>query len=78
MFITAPSGHILTNLELQALGILLSAYTDEKLEALKRSVQERSQGENIMREVVEMELRQSGHTLLANDLKERLDKGELV
>ena len=72
---TAPSDHILTKLELPVLATLLATYTDEKLKDVKYSIQEK-QGGNISREEVKRSLRQSGLTLIADGLKEYLEKGD--
>ena len=57
------------------LATLLATYTDEKLKDLKHSIQEK-QDEDISREEVERSLRQSGLTLIADGLKEHLEKGD--
>ena len=74
---TTPSGHILTKLELQVLATLLATYSDEKLKDLKHSIQEKQDGD-ISCEEVERSLRQSGLTLIADSLKEYLEKGDYI
>ena len=70
-----PSGHILTKLELQVLATVLAKYTDENFKDLKHFIQEK-QGGDISREEVERLLRQSELTLIADGLKEYLEKGD--
>ena len=69
-----PSGYILTKQELQALSILLTPYTDEKLKELRLSIQ-KEQGD-ISREEVEKLLRKYGLTTTADRLKEDIEKGK--
>ena len=57
------------------LATLLATYTDENFKDLKHSIQEK-QDEDISREEVERSLRQSGLTLIADGLKEYLEKGD--
>ena len=72
---TVPSGHILTNLELQVLASLLATYTDEKLKEIQLSIQEKQGIHAISREEVERSLRQSGLTSIADGLKDNIEKG---
>ena len=74
--ITAPSGHVLLKHELIALAKLLASYSDEKLKEIKLNIQKK-QGGDISREEVERSLRESGLTSIADDLKEKLEKGSL-
>ena len=71
-----PSGHILTLQELQVLGTLLAPYTDEKLKELQLLIQRKQEGV-ISREEVEVLLRQSGLTMLADRLKDDIEKGKV-
>ena len=71
-----PSGHILTKQELQVLGTLLAPYTDEKLKELQLSIQKEQEGD-ILREEVERLLRQNGLTMIADRLKDDIEKGKL-
>ena len=57
------------------LGTLLATYTDEKLKELNHFIQEK-EDEDISREEVESSLRQSGLTLIADGLKNYLEKGD--
>ena len=70
---TAPSGHILSKHELEALAKLLAAYSDERLKEIKLNLHKK-QGGDISREEVERTLRENGLTSIANDLKENLEK----
>ena len=70
-----PSGHILTVQELQVLRTLLAPYTDEKLKELQLLIQRKEEGE-ISREEVEKSLRQSGLTMVADRLKDDIEKGK--
>ena len=70
-----PSGHILTKQELQVLCTLLAPYTDEKLKELQLLIQKKQEGE-ISREDVEKSLRQSGLTMIADRLKDDIEKGK--
>ena len=72
---TVPSGHILTKQELQVLSTLLATYSDEKLKAIKLSVQEKQAIGDISREEVEKSLRQSGLSTMADGLKDNIEKG---
>ena len=72
---TVPSGHILSNLELQVLASLLATYTDEKLKEIQLSIQEKQDIHAISREEVERSLRQSGLTSIADGLKDNIEKG---
>ena len=60
--------------ELQVLRTLLAPYTDEKLKELQLLIQ-RKEGE-ISREEVEKSLRQSGLTMVADRLKDDIEKGK--
>ena len=70
-----PSGHILTKQELQVLRTLLAPYTDEKLKELQQLIQKKQEGK-ISREDVEKSLRQSGLTMIADRLKDDIEKGK--
>ena len=72
---TVPSGHILTKQELKALATLLTNYSDEKLEEIKLSIQKKASG--ISREEIETSLRKEGLTMIADDLKDSLEKGKV-
>ena len=72
---SVPSGHILTKQELQVLRTLLAPYTDEKLKELQLLIQKKQEGE-ILREDVEKSLRQSGLTMIADRLKDDIEKGK--
>ena len=69
------SGHILTKQELQVLRTLLAPYTDEKLKELQLLIQKKQEGE-LLREDVEKSLRQSGLTMIADRLKDDIEKGK--
>ena len=73
----APSGHILSNQELQVLANLLATYSDEKLREIKLSIEEKQGIKRISREEVEKSLRQSGLISVADGLKESIEKGIL-
>ena len=57
------------------LGTLLATYSDEKLKAIKLSVQEKQAIGDISREEVEKSLRQSGLSTMADGLKDNIEKG---
>lgn len=61
--------------ELQVLRTLLAPYTDEKLKELQLLIQRKQEGE-ISREEVEKSLRQSGLTMVADRLKDDIEKGK--
>jgi NCAIR mutase (PurE)-related protein len=61
--------------ELQVLRSLLAPYTDEKLNELQLLIQKSHEGE-ISREEVEKSLRQSGLTMIADRLKDDIEKGK--
>lgn len=61
--------------ELQVLQTLLAPYTDEKLKELQLLIQRKQEGE-ISREEVEKSLRQSGLTMVADRLKDDIEKGK--
>ena len=69
----SPSGQVLLKHEVKALVKLLAAYSDEKLQEIKVSLQDK-QGGDITREAVEMSLRESGLIELADGLKDDLEK----
>ena len=72
-----PSGHILTKQELQVLSTLLDPYTDEKLKKFQLSIQKKQHGDSdISREEVETLLRQSGQVMIADRLKDDIEKGK--
>ena len=73
----APSGHILTNQELQVLADLLAAHSDEKLKEIRLSIQEKQDIRRITREEVEGSLRQCGLISVADGLRESIEKGIL-
>ena len=75
IYIIAPSGHILSNQELQVLTNLLATYSDEKLSEIKLSIEEKQGIKRISREEVEKSLRQSGLMSVADGLKENIEKG---
>ena len=75
LFYSVPSGHILTKQELQVLRTLLAPYTDEKLKDLQLLIQKEQEGD-ISREDVEKSLRQSGLTMIADRLKDDIEKGK--
>ena len=70
-----PSSHILTKQELQVLRTLLAPYTDEKLKELQLLIHKKQEGE-ISREDVEKSLRQSGLTMIADRLKDDIERGK--
>ena len=61
--------------ELQVLGTLLAPYTDENLKELHLLLQKKEEGE-ISREKVEKLLRQSGLPMIADRLKDDIEKGK--
>ena len=69
------SGHILNKSELKVLSDLLSAYSNEKVKEIQRSLRKK-RGRNILREEVERSLREGGMTTLATELEQSLQKGE--
>ena len=69
-----PSDHILTQQQLQALRTLLAPYASNH-DKLKRLIQEK-QEDDISRKEVEILLRQSGLAMIADSLKEDIEKGE--
>ena len=70
-----PSGHILTKQELQVLGTLLAPYTDVKLKELQLSIQKKQS--DIVREEVELLLRQNGLAMIADSLEDHIERGNL-
>ena len=75
MHTIAPTGHILSRLELQALDSLLSAYSDESLREIRLTVQRQRGVTAISREEVEWLLRQRGQFSFAEFLEESIEKG---
>jgi hypothetical protein len=69
------SGHILTKRELQVLGTLLAAYSDEKLKSVQLSLQKEQEIRDISREEVEESLRQRDLAFMADGLKDNIEKG---
>lgn len=61
--------------ELQVLGTLLAPYTDENLKELHLLLQKKEEGE-ISREKVEKLLRQNGLPMIADRLKDDIEKGK--
>ena len=70
-----PSGHILTRDELQILRGLLASYSNEKIQSIQLSLQEKQEIRDISREEVEKSLHQSGLEAIADRLKDNLEKG---
>ena len=72
-----PSGHILNKSEMKVLCNMMEAYKSEKLIKLKLSIQEAQNQDRILsREEIEKLLRQNGLTMIADDLKESLKRGD--
>lgn len=59
------------------MAILLNKYSDEKLKQIKLAIQEK-EASGISREEVESSLRKEGLTLIADGLKDNLEKGKLI
>ena len=68
---TVPSGHVLTKQELQVLAALLTKYSDENLKQIELP-------SGISREEVESSLRKEGLTIIADELKDSLEKGKVA
>ena len=60
--------------EVTILRRLLAEYSDEKLKEISRLF-EQKQGGDVSREEVERSLREQGMTLIADDLKQSIEKG---
>ena len=73
---TVPSGHILTEPELQVLSRLLAAYSSEKIKEIQQAIQKR-QGRGVSRQEVERSLREVGMMTIADELEQNLQKGTL-
>ena len=71
---TVPSGHILTEPELQVLSRLLATYSNEKIKKIEQAVQKR-RGKGVSRQEVERSLREVGMTTIADELEQNLQKG---
>ena len=56
---------------------LLTKYSDEKLKQIKLSIQEK-EASSISREEIEHSLRKEGLTLIADGLKDNIEKGKLI
>ena len=72
---TVPSGHILTRDELNILRSLLASYSNEKIQSIQLSLQEKQKIRDISREEVEKSLRQGGLDSMADGLKHNLERG---
>ena len=74
---TAPLGYILSKDELHILQGLLASYSNEKIQSIQLSLQEKQEIRDISREEVEKSLRQSGLEAMADSLKDNLEKGTI-
>ena len=71
---TVPSGHILTELELQVLSRLLAAYSNENIKEIQQAIQKRRE-RGVSRQEVERSLREVGMMTIADELEQNLRKG---
>ena len=58
------------------LAALLAKYSDEKLKQIDLTIQKKK-GSDISREEIESSLRKEGLTMIADDLKDNLEKGKV-
>ena len=71
---TVPSGHILTEPELQVLSHLLAAYSNEKIKEIQQAIQEK-RGRGVSRQEVERSLLEVGMMTIADELEQNIQKG---